>query len=25
MAAFVGAILVSVINWILKKVFHFEF
>lgn len=25
MAAFVGAILVSVINWILKKVFHFDF
>ncbi len=24
-AAFVGAILVSVINWILKKVFHFDF
>ena len=24
-AAFVGAILVSIINWILKKVFHFEF
>lgn len=24
-AAFVGAILVSVINWILRKVFHFEF
>jgi putative membrane protein len=23
-AAFVGAILVSVINWILKKVFHFD-
>lgn len=25
MAAFVGAILVSLINWILKKVFHFDF
>lgn len=25
MAAFVGAIFVSVINWILKKVFHFDF
>lgn len=24
-AAFVGAILVSVINWILRQVFHFEF
>ena len=24
-AAFVGALLVSVINWILKKVFHFDF
>ncbi len=24
-AAFVGAILVSVINWILRKVFHFDF
>ena len=24
-AAFVGAILVSVINWILVKVFHFDF
>ncbi len=24
LAAFVGAILVSVINWILKKVFHFD-
>lgn len=24
-AAFVGAILVSIINWILRKVFHFEF
>lgn len=24
-AAFVGAILVSAINWILRKVFHFEF
>ena len=24
-AAFTGAILVSVINWILKKVFHFDF
>lgn len=24
-AAFVGAIIVSVINWILKKVFHFDF
>jgi len=23
-AAFVGALLVSVINWILKKVFHFD-
>jgi len=24
-AAFVGAIIVSIINWILKKVFHFDF
>jgi putative membrane protein len=24
-AAFVGALLVSIINWILKKVFHFDF
>ncbi len=24
-AAFFGALLVSVINWILKKVFHFDF
>ena len=24
-AAFVGALLVSVINWVLKKVFHFDF
>jgi len=24
-AAFVGAILVSVINWLLKKVFHYDF
>lgn len=24
-AAFVGALFVSVINWILKKVFHFDF
>jgi len=24
-AAFMGALLVSVINWILKKVFHFDF
>ncbi len=24
-AAFFGAILVSVINWVLKKVFHFDF
>ena len=25
MAAFVGALLVSIINWVLKKVFHFDF
>ncbi len=24
-AAFTGALLVSIINWILKKVFHFDF
>lgn len=24
-AAFVGALLVSVINWVLKKIFHFDF
>jgi len=24
-AAFVGALLVSIINWVLKKVFHFDF
>lgn len=24
-AAFVGAILVSIINWVLRQVFHFEF
>lgn len=24
-AAFVGALLVSIINWLLKKVFHFDF
>jgi putative membrane protein len=24
-AAFVGALLVSIINWILQKVFHFDF
>jgi putative membrane protein len=24
-AAFLGALLVSIINWILKKVFHFDF
>lgn len=24
-AAFVGALLVSVLNWVLKKVFHFDF
>jgi len=24
-AAFMGALLVSIINWILKKVFHFDF
>jgi len=24
-AAFMGALLVSVINWVLKKVFHFDF
>ncbi len=24
-AAFVGAILVSLINWLLRKIFHFEF
>jgi uncharacterized membrane protein YvlD (DUF360 family) len=24
-AAFFGALLMSIINWILKKVFHFDF
>lgn len=24
-AAFIGALLVSIINWVLKKVFHFDF
>lgn len=24
-AAFVGALLVSIINWVLKKIFHFDF
>lgn len=24
-AAFVGALLVSILNWVLKKVFHFDF